>query len=175
MIKGVEIYDDYLPHRLYVNIHDYWMGKKDKGDITHSCPWVIDNCSYQDHIQYVHMVYSSHTILTPGWETILPIVESENMVAVARIKANAVAKTEKLLVFPEYHCDFAPDMRHMITGIYYINSNDGYTLFENGQKVESIGNRFVKFPANMRHTGTSCTNAERRILINFNYFSEPVI
>ena len=173
MVKGVEVYDDYLPHRLYVNIHDYWMGKKDKGDIAHSCPWVIDNGSYQDHIQYVHMVYSNHMILTPGWETVIPIIEEEDMVAIARIKGNAISKTDNLIVFPDYHCDFVPEIEYMFTGIYYINSNDGYTLFENGEKVESVGNRFVRFPANMRHTGTTCTNADRRLLINFNYFKYP--
>ena len=81
-----------LPHRLYAKIHDYWMGKKEKGEFRHSCPWIVDNLSYQDHIQYVHMVYSTYD--SNSWlETILPIVEEEDMVAVARIKANAVNKT----------------------------------------------------------------------------------
>jgi hypothetical protein len=41
---------------------------------------------------------------------------------------------------------------------------------EDGTIVESIANRMVTFPANMRHTGTSCTNEKRRVVINFNYF-----
>tara|TARA_B100000530_G_C15912549_1_gene469978 strand:- start:76 stop:600 length:525 start_codon:yes stop_codon:yes gene_type:complete len=172
-MKRFEVYDDYLPQRVYENIHDYWMGKNDKGALQHSCPWIIDNLSYQDHIQYVHIVYSNHMILTPGWDTVIPIIEEEDMVAIARIKANAVNKTDDLIVFPDYHCDFAPEMHHMTTGIYYINSNDGYTVFESGEKVESVANRFLKFPANTRHTGTTCTNADRRLLINFNYFSYP--
>ena len=51
-----------------------------------------------------------------------------------------------------------------------MNSNDGYTLFEDGTKVESVANRLVRFPASIKHTGTTCTNANRRVLINFNWF-----
>ena len=58
----------------------------------------------------------------------------------------------------------------MQTAIYYVNSNDGYTLFEDGTKVESVGNRLVRFPTNIKHTGTTCTDANRRVLINFNWF-----
>ena len=54
--------------------------------------------------------------------------------------------------------------------IFYVNSNDGYTEFEDGTRIESVENRLVTFPANMLHTGTTCTNKPFRIVINFNYF-----
>ena len=73
-----------------------------------------------------------------------------------------------------FHCDFAPTMGDLTTAIYYINTCDGYTLFEDGTKVESVTNRLLKFPSNMKHTGTSCTDRDRRILINFNYLSGRV-
>ena len=58
------------------------------------------------------------------------------------------------------------------TSIFYVNTNDGYTLFEDGTKVESVANRMLSFPANMRHTGTTCTDQQIRIVINFNYFKK---
>ena len=39
-----------------------------------------------------------------------------------------------------------------------------------GTKVESIANRMITFPSNMKHTGTSCTDEKIRVVINFNYF-----
>ena len=51
-----------------------------------------------------------------------------------------------------------------------MNTNNGYTKFENGTKVESVANRMLTFSANMKHTGTSCTDEKRRIVINFNYY-----
>ena len=56
------------------------------------------------------------------------------------------------------------------TSIFYVNTNNGYTKFEDGTKVESVANRMVTFSTNMKHLGTSCTNEKRRIVINFNYF-----
>ena len=56
------------------------------------------------------------------------------------------------------------------TSIFYINSNDGYTEFEDGTRIESIGNRLVTFPIHLKHTGTTCTNHSVRIVINYNYF-----
>ena len=52
-----------------------------------------------------------------------------------------------------------------------MNTNNGYTIFEDGTKVESVANRMITFPANLKHTGTSCTDQQVRIVINFDYFS----
>ena len=57
------------------------------------------------------------------------------------------------------------------TSIFYVNTNNGYTLFEDGTKVESVANRMLTFPTNMKHTGTSCTDSQTRIVINFNYYT----
>ena len=55
------------------------------------------------------------------------------------------------------------------TCIYYLNTNNGYTLFEDGSKIESVANRLVLFDANIKHAGTSCTDALYRAVINFNF------
>ena len=62
-----------------------------------------------------------------------------------------------------------PSTAPYTTSIFYMNTNNGYTEFEDGTKVESIANRIVSFPFNMEHTGTSCTDEQTRIVINFNY------
>ena len=56
------------------------------------------------------------------------------------------------------------------TAIFYINSNNGFTLFESdNQKVESIENRLVIFDSFERHSGTNCTDEKYRAVINFNF------
>ena len=57
----------------------------------------------------------------------------------------------------------------MKTIVYYINTNNGYTEFENGVRVESVSNRACIFDSNLKHTGVTCTNEKRRVMINFNY------
>jgi len=53
-----------------------------------------------------------------------------------------------------------------------MNTNNGYTKFEDGTKIESVANRMVFFSSNMKHTGTSCTDEKIRVVINFNYFKQ---
>ena len=90
-----------------------------------------------------------------------------------RIKVNLITKTSNI-VENEFHVDMSgvseERMQHWTTSIFYINSNDGYTEFEDGTKVESVKNRIISFPSNTKHRGTSCTNQKTRIAINFNYF-----
>ena len=51
--------------------------------------------------------------------------------------------------------------------INYLNTYA--TKYEDGSKIESVANRLLSFPSNMKHTGTSCTDEKIRIVINFNY------
>ncbi len=80
-----------------------------------------------------------------------------------------------MLVENSFHydvSDFIPEQaKNWITSILYINTNNGYTRFETGEVVESVENRLVTFPANLKHTGTSCTDEKVRVVVNFNYFS----
>ena len=52
----------------------------------------------------------------------------------------------------------------------YLNTNDGYTVFEDGTQIESVKNRILIFKTSLKHTGTNCTDQKRRVLINFNYY-----
>ena len=62
-------------------------------------------------------------------------------------------------------------LKQWTTSIFYVNTNNGYTEFEDGTKVESVENRLVTFSLNMKHRGTSCTDEKTRVVINFNYFA----
>ena len=50
-----------------------------------------------------------------------------------------------------------------------MNSNNGYTYFENKEKVKSVANRLLKFDNIMKHSGTTCTDENQRVVININY------
>ena len=66
--------------------------------------------------------------------------------------------------------DFEEDVAsHWTTAILYINTNNGFTEFEDGVKVESIANRLVMFPSNFKHRGITQTDEQTRIMINFNF------
>jgi len=58
----------------------------------------------------------------------------------------------------------------MLLLFYYLNSNDGYTLLQDGSKIESKENRIVLFEENTFYYETNCTDSTCRANITFNYF-----
>ena len=81
-----------------------------------------------------------------------------------RVKAVLTTQTAE-----PHNSGFHHDYDDMKTAIYYINTCNGWTEFEDGGKVESVSNRMVIFDSNSIHGGVSCTDKKTRILINFNY------
>ena len=64
---------------------------------------------------------------------------------------------------------FHTDISNCTTAIFYLNTNDGYTLFKSGKKVSSKENRLIIFDSNLEHTGTNTTNKKFRAVLNLNY------
>ena len=119
--------------------------------------------------QFVHKFYDPLSGVTsdyPRWKDIIkPFADYMNPVSLMRIKANLNVATANHII-REFHTDFKVKCT---TAIAYMNNNNGYTLFEDGTKVESKENRVVMFDSQMRHTGIPCTDEKRRVVINFNF------
>lgn len=103
-----------------------------------------------------------------SFNVIEPILNIIKPTSLLRIKANLLTKTNNIVI-NEFHKDFN-NKNNLTTAIYYINTCNGYTLFKDGTKIESVANRFVSFDSTLEHTGTSCTDKNIRVVINFNYF-----
>ena len=89
-----------------------------------------------------------------------------------RIKSNLNPKT----VFHRkggYHTDQRNPREgyplHQKTAVLYLNTNNGWTHIKGYDRVKSVSNRMVIFDSNLKHTGVTCTNEKRRVMINFNY------
>ena len=61
--------------------------------------------------------------------------------------------------------------KKMTNDIYYDNTSDGYTEFEDGTKTQCVSNRLVKFPSNLKHRGVSQTDTRLKSVINLNFFT----
>lgn len=134
-------------------------------------PWFLaDGVNFvkDGHRQFFHLFYANKTIVSEFTEFLIPFEKYLKMAATVRIKANLTWKTSTI-VEHGFHCDF--DIRCK-TAIFYVNTNDGYTVFKSGEKVESVENRLVIFDSWNEHSGTTCTDKDYRIVINFNYFEE---
>ena len=120
-----------------------------------------------DHFQFTHLFYNDITerINSKLYHAIEPIVEKIKPKKILRIKANLLTRTSEIIEHG-FHIDFRKKCK---TAIFYVNTNNGYTKFENNKVVKSVENRFVLFDSNIKHTGSTCTDQKRRIVINFNY------
>lgn len=118
--------------------------------------------------QFNHNFYNDFSFKSPYTEILIPIFEILNPSALVRIKANLTTMTDEIVQY-DYHVDY--ENFDGKTAIFYVNSNNGYTLFDDGSKVKSIENRLVIFDSKIKHTGTSCTDQKVRCVINFNYYT----
>ena len=168
----INIFDNFLPEEDYEGIRAFYNSEMDDGTLEGSCMWLYsDGCTLKGdgHFHFTSLVFAANYILVPkAFHLLQPLIDKAGMTSIARIKTNCMLQTPELMVFKEgFHTDYPKDL---MTGIYYINTNDGGTLFEeSGQLVNSVANRMVVFDSQLRHVGMTCTNQKRRIVVNFNY------
>jgi hypothetical protein len=138
---------------------------------------IIDFDEDVDKFQFVHIFYKNSQATSKSIDLLIPILELVQPFVLGRIKANLLTRTSNIIK-NQFHIDladlsnFPEKLKQWTTSIFYVNTNNGYTEFEDGTKVESVANRMITFPSNIKHRGTSCTDEKIRIVINFNYFSK---
>lgn len=131
-------------------------------------PDELSLCSSSDNFQLWHGFYDGFMPISdyclPLMNYFIDILQPK---ALIKIKANITMKTSSIIEHG-YHIDL-PYEDGFKTGIFYLNTNNGYTRMIDGTKIDSVENRFLEFDGNISHTGTTCTNAKFRAVINFNY------
>ena len=165
----MKIEDNFLDQKIFDEVQALMIGW--------NFPWHYYDGGEFEHTNYfmfTHMFYEGAGALSTYCENVRPIVEKIKLISIRRIKANLLTRTPKI-VEKIFHVDMPDTMseeklKQWTTSIFYMNTNNGYTEFEDGTKVESVANRMVTFPADLKHRGTSCTDEKTRIVINFNYF-----
>ncbi len=164
----IEIKDNFLDKEDFDKIKEVYNSPNipwAKGDILYDDE-INSEVSILDNLQFINPVYSMNQPVSNLFEYWIPLLKKTKAVALYSIKINLNPRTSKI-----HEHGFHTDTGFMCkTGVFYINSNDGLTKFENGQEVESVENRMVIFDGSTQHTGTTCTNQRIRMNINFNYF-----
>ena len=137
-------------------------------------PWFyaeITAKTYQPKIlhdfQFCHtLVYENET--TSDYVPFLnPFIEYLKPSYIKRIKANLTTVNDKIRK-GIFHRDY--DDPNVYTSIYYINSTNGGTLFEDGTRIECVENRLITFSKQPMHAPELHTNSKIRCVINFNYY-----
>ena len=166
----IDIVDNYLPEKQFFELFNHM---KDFSFDWHLSGIVSNEITSNPILnwQFCHVFYRMHEH-TRTFPLLIPTLSKINPVALLRIKANlslATTEIEEGGMHIDVEGEDVPDC--VRTSILYMNTNDGYTLFEDGTKVESVMNRLITFPYNMKHAGTTCTDVPFRMVINFNYIT----
>ena len=120
-----------------------------------------------NNYQFTHTFYRNFQITSDYLKLLDPILEKINPSALVRIKANLIPCTEKIIEH-EYHYDH--EHYNGKVAVFYVNTNNGYTILDDGSKIESIENRLLIFDGNVFHSGSTCTDQKVRCLINFMFY-----
>ena len=175
-MSDVKVQDNFLEESLFKTIIDYILDYNNTASGSNFNWFMSDvvrpgDSQGLDFMQFVHMVYAYgevysqtyHQLNVPGG-----FLEKIDPYTVERIKINLITKHSDIIETGMHvDCPHAPDVA--VTSILYLNTNNGYTKFETGQKVKSIANRLVTFPNNLKHTGTTCSDEIYRCVMNIDY------
>jgi hypothetical protein len=160
-----KIIDDVLSKDNFNLIQNYFLK-----DEYSRVPWImseyVSGSGNDDGFYFTHAIYEQPNYLSPSFEVIRPIFSIVNPKSLMRIKANLYPKSEKII-----HHKNHQDWNFSHNGcIFYLNTNDGFTVINDEIFVESIENRILLFDSSILHRSTTCTNKNFRMNINFNYF-----
>ena len=163
------VIDNFLDEQSFQNLQNTMMGE----DLSWSYNDAIDYANDVDKFQFIHIFYKHNSgPISTHYKLLSPILNKMRLKELYRIKANLLTRTPEIEV-NIFHKDIPSNWGVIpyTTSIFYMNTNNGYTEFEDGTKVESVANRCVTFPEETKHRGTSCTDKKTRVVINFNYLT----
>ena len=159
----MEVIDNFLPENDFIKLQSLILGEYFPwyyNDYVLTTPSNFTSLNYQ----FIHLFYKDG-IKSPLYLSVEPFITKLKVKDLFRIKANLNLKTLNH-EYGGYHFD--PYMKGKIA-VYYINNNNGWTQFKNGDRVNSIQNRMVIFDPKLEHSSVTCTDKKRRLVINFNY------
>lgn len=170
-MKNLKIFDNFLEKKDFEFVHNHMMGFKFPWHMgtVYTTKRDIALCDELYNLQFCNWIYKDNSEFGPEYEIIRPIINDPRLKisSLVRVKANCTTRTEKIIE----HAWHKDGYFRCNAAIFYVNSNDGYTKFKDGTKVESVANRLITFNTQDTHTGTTCTNERVRCVLNFNYYS----
>ena len=161
-MSDVKIIDNLLDKDAFTSLQSFILGD----DFAWHFNEYVDYENEKDKFQFTHSFYKYNQPYSVHYDLVNPILDTFDLFAIVRIKANLLTKTPKIVV-NNYHVDH--DKKNWNTSIFYLNTNNGYTEFKDGTIINSVANRLITFPSEMAHRGTSCTDEKSRVVINFNW------
>lgn len=141
--------------------------------VTRNFPWgyidAIGDVNDNKRFHFQHMFFLSdqtvNCVKTPYYYLIEPLLQKLNYQKVIRVKGNLMVRESENYLCSK-HIDF--NKPHTVC-LYYVNTNNGYTLLNDKIKIPSMENTAVIFDGMIPHQAASQTDTKIRLNININY------
>lgn len=155
-----KIVDNFLDKDYFKSIVDLYTGN--------NFAWFYQSKinDYDKNFYFTQNLYINDNHASSNFSSIINIISKLNVKSLIRVKANMYVRGTKLIKHAA-HVDYPFTHKG---AIYYINTNNGKTILEDGTKIDSVANRLLFFDPSKKHSSTNCTDQKVRININFNYF-----
>jgi len=160
-----EIIDNALSQEEFENIKNFMLNSGFSWNLT---PVVTND---KENLQATASYYFTHEFWSgfntePQAQVFAPLLNIMECKAIMRIKGNLYPSTETII-----HHDNHRDYEFPHKGaIFYLNTNNGLTVLEDGTEVQSIENRLLLFDPSKPHRSTTCSDDKCRVNVNFNFF-----
>lgn len=159
-----EVIDNFLPQPQFQDIQNLLLGKN---FFWYYVDYVAGEGVEDTKLYYfMHTFFENHSIQSNQIHVVAPLIEKINPTAIIRAKANLYPNTNEHARHG-MHRDLDTPHKGMV---FYINTNNGFTVLEDGTKIESVANRVLLFDSSQPHCSTSCTDEKTRVTLNMNYF-----
>jgi hypothetical protein len=172
----MRVLDDFLDERLFLAFLSAVTAEGFPWAPTEVNSRPVDGLPAERNRQLVHGFFLRKPGIhyeAPTFHLLAPVLAKLRPRELVKIKLNRTPRQDRHVAYG-LHVDTR--WPGATTAILYLNTNDGYTLFEDGRQVASVANRLVLFDASLRHTGVSCTDAPERLVLNLNLLApQPLI
>jgi len=165
-----EIVDNFLSDEEFQNLKNFIIFS---GNLEWYTRLGVSNKGNNDGFFLTHIFYNKFKPVSDKFEILFPLLRKIDPLSLIRIKSNFYPTTPKI-IHHDFHVDF---LSHSDTPIsckgclFYLNTNNGKTIFDDGTEIESVENRALFFDPAIYHKSTTCTDdIVGRFNINFNYF-----
>ena len=170
MSKKVQIFNNFLDQEVFLEIKKFIMSPRCQwryvNYIAHKDGRDNDNDGY-----FVHSFKDCHPQTfedrypeSPHFPLIVKILDKIQYQNILRIRSSLYPRRDVQKPDP-FHVDY--NFPHRVC-IFYVNTNNGYTMFESGEKIPSVENQLATFDGSEKHCSVVQTDTPARYIVNIN-------
>lgn len=153
-----QIIDNFLDESEYDDVFDL---------VTNGIQWKTENFN-ENELYLTQTLYEKHSPINDYYDRMIPMMDKIRIIGLIEMQFNLYLKNNYIATTKK---EKKYNFNHGVA-IYYLNTNNGYTLLNNGTTIESKKNRLLIFESdnNKPYYESNCTDSKYKSNIVFSYF-----